>query len=350
MDSKTMQPLGSTGFLGQGCIDGPRSVTRVGKAVTAGCAALVVTLAAGAGLLAQERVPPPAPRIGTSENPPRDLLIAIELPAQRLEAGRDLGFVALLTNTSTSEVRFRGGESLTLTIPLSLDPQGWQAGWHAFFPTQPNDKEFLLQPGDAYRVFWTINKDPSAAPPSWFYRLFRAIGDLMNPKLLFFEPGDYSVAVNAQYRTTAAADGPIRTMTATATLPVAAPILVVLFGAAVGGVISFVLMPALKLRTSWEWQNWTMQSVLGSTSGALGTALLSVIVTILLSRISSTEFFFQVTVNDLWGAVAVGFFAPLFASGLIGRITAAPTGRGQQSATQKPLATLPTRPDRIPVP
>jgi hypothetical protein len=83
-------------------------------------------------------------------------------------------------------------------------------------------------------------------------------------------------------------------------------------------------MPALKLRKSWEWRDWTVQSVLGSASGALGTALLSLIVTILLSRISSTEFFFQVTVNDLWGAVAVGFFAPLAASGLIGRITGTP--------------------------
>lgn len=324
------------------------------KAVTAGCATLVLTVLTGAGLLAQEKLPSRAAQIGTRDDPPRDLRIEIELPAQRLEAGRDLGFVALLTNTSTSEVRLGGGESLTLTIPLSLDPQGWQAGWHAFFPTQPNGKEFVLQPGDAYRVFWTINKDPTAAPPSWFNRLTTALGDLMNPKVLFFEPGDYSVAVNAQYRVAAGADGPYRTVTATASLPVAAPMLVVLFGAAVGGAISFALMPTLKLRTSWEWRNWTWQSALGSAAGALGTALLSVIVTILLSRISSTEFFFQVTVKDLWGAVAVGFFAPLAASGLIGRITGtqpagAPPANGQ-TTVQTPLATLPTRPDRIPTP
>jgi len=318
--------------------------------VTAGCAALVFFTVAGAGLLAQEQAPPRAPQIGTQADPPRDLRIDIELPAQRLEAGRDLGFVALLTNTSTSEVHFSGPESVTLTIPLSLDPQGWQAGWYAFFPTQPNVKEFVLHPGDAYRVFWTINKDPAPNPLSWFSRLMRALGDLTNPKILFFEPGDYSVAVNAQYRTAGAAAGPLRTVTATASLPVAAPMLVILFGAAIGGVISYVLMPTLKLRTSWEWRNWDILSVLSSTSGALGTALLSVIVTILLSRISSTEFFFQVTINDVWGAVAVGFFAPLSASGLFGRITASSTATGQQAQAQKPLATLPTRPDRIPVP
>jgi hypothetical protein len=348
MDSRTMQLQMATGFVGEGGADSPRPVMRIVGAITTGCATLIFAVLLGGGLIGQEPVPPRAPQVGSRDNPPRDLRIEIEVPAQRLEAGRDLGFVALLTNTSESEVRFSGGESLTLTIPLSLDPLERQFGWHAFFPTQPDGKEFVLQPGDAYRVFWST-KDFEAAPPPWFTRLVRALADLMNPRVLFFEPGDYSVAVNAQYRT-AAADGPFRTVTATASLPVAAPMLVVLFGAAIGGVISFVLMPTLKLRKSWEWRNWDWPSVLTSTSGALGTALLSVIVTILLSRISSTEFFFKVTVNDVWGAVAVGFFAPLSASGLIGRITATPTASGQRTAAQTPLATLPTRPDHVPVP
>jgi hypothetical protein len=152
---------------------------RFGNAVTTGCTT-VVLMVLGGSVLAQE--PPRAAQIGTRDDSARDLRIEIEVPAQRLEAGRDLGFVALLTNASTSEVRFGGGDSLTLTIPLSLDPQGWQAGWHAFFPTQSNGKEFVLQPGDAYRVFWTINKDPAATPPSLFNRLITALTDLMNPR------------------------------------------------------------------------------------------------------------------------------------------------------------------------
>jgi hypothetical protein len=35
---------------------------------------------------------------------------------------------------------------------------------------------------------------------------------------------------------------------------------------------------------------------------------MSVIITILLSRIEQTAFFIKVTVSDLWGAIAIGFF------------------------------------------
>jgi len=296
---------------------------------------VLVTVFMGAGVQAQTRPVDPGDA-GRSQDP---LGIEIEAPAQRLEAGRDLGFVALLTNHSDTELRVRGTE-LTLTVPLALDPTRWQVGWHAFFPTLPQEyQELVLQPGATYRVFWTINRrpdEPAAAsrkppqgpgpepepePESVFGSLFAAAGELLNPKVLFFEPGNYSVTVNGQYWTMP--DGPYRTVTTTASLPVAAPMVVVLVGAAAGGMISFLLMPAMKLRTSWEWKSWTLPAVLASVTGALGTALLSVIVTILLSRISGTEFFLQVTVNDVWGAVAVGFFSPLAAGGLIRRITGA---------------------------
>jgi len=292
------------------------------------CLVFLLTIVAGAGVLAQTRPAGPDGATGSSDA----LSIAIEAPAQRLEAGRDLGFVALLTNNSDYELRVRGTE-LTLTVPLALDPTRWQVGWHAFFPTLPQEnQELILQPGATYRAFWTINRQPDApnaagqpaqepAPESVSGSVFAAAGELLNPKVLFFEPGDYSVTVNGQYWTMP--DGPYRTVTTTSSLPVAAPMLVVLVGAAAGGVISFLLMPAMKLRTSWEWKSWSLPAVLASVTGALGTALLSVIVTILLSRISGTEFFLQVTVNDVWGAVAVGFFSPLAAGGLIRRITGA---------------------------
>ena len=41
----------------------------------------------------------------------------------------------------------------------------------------------------------------------------------------------------------------------------------------------------------------------------VGSILLSVIITILLSRIAETQFFIKVSVSDFWGAIAVGFLA-----------------------------------------
>ena len=39
----------------------------------------------------------------------------------------------------------------------------------------------------------------------------------------------------------------------------------------------------------------------------LASVLLSIIGTILLSRLADTQFLVKVTVNDFWGAVAIGF-------------------------------------------
>jgi len=49
----------------------------------------------------------------------------------------------------------------------------------------------------------------------------------------------------------------------------------------------------------------------------LGAVLLSAIVTILLARISETQFLIRVTVADLWGAVAIGFVANYLGAELI---------------------------------
>ena len=272
------------------------------------------------------------------------LRIEIEMPAQRLEAGRDLSFVARLTNDSDTEVRMRG-TSLTLTVPLALDPMRWSVAWHAFFPTLPKDQdEYVLQPGNTTRVFWTINRNQQASgdQPTTFEWITGSLAELVNPKTLFFQPGDYSVAVTARYWTMPGDESLYRSTTSAASLPVAAPMAVVLFGAGLGGVISFMLMPKMKLRDSWEWHKWTVRSVLSSMWGAFGTALLSVIVTILLSRISNTEFFIQVSVNDLWGAVAVGFLSPLVAGSVIQRFT------GDQSGTDKTKKQEPTPHDRVP--
>ena len=41
----------------------------------------------------------------------------------------------------------------------------------------------------------------------------------------------------------------------------------------------------------------------------IGSVLISVMITILLSRIEETQFFIKVSVSDFWGSIAIGFLA-----------------------------------------
>jgi hypothetical protein len=52
-----------------------------------------------------------------------------------------------------------------------------------------------------------------------------------------------------------------------------------------------------------------LEPVAKELAGIAGSVLLSAMVTILLSRISETQFLIKVSITDFWGAVAIGFVA-----------------------------------------
>jgi hypothetical protein len=58
--------------------------------------------------------------------------------------------------------------------------------------------------------------------------------------------------------------------------------------------------------------------------GILGAALLSIIVTILLARLSETQFLIRITVADFWGAVAIGFVANYAGAEVLNKIIKLP--------------------------
>jgi hypothetical protein len=62
--------------------------------------------------------------------------------------------------------------------------------------------------------------------------------------------------------------------------------------------------------------------------------LLSAIVTILLARVSETQFLIRITVSDFWGAIAVGFIANYIGAKIFERII--PTIRASDTAAAKP--------------
>jgi hypothetical protein len=59
--------------------------------------------------------------------------------------------------------------------------------------------------------------------------------------------------------------------------------------------------------------------------------LMGVVVTILISRIAETQFFVKVTINDLWGAIAVGFVINYYGPRVLGQVFRAPGNQHSRS-------------------
>jgi hypothetical protein len=242
-------------------------------------------------------------------------LISIEIEPSRpkLEAGEGISIVGTIQNTSQSTVYIRES-SLTMTLPVELEGMRSAVyGYAAFFPTEPHepgkphDQYFsnviALKPGDNYAANWTSVRFTKKTEGSTPYVLRQIATQL---QYVFFYPGDYKILVTAKYWTDPKLppDG-YRTFTKSAKIAVGAPLFVILIGAALGGLIAYIILPKRRHGGSQEWPE-----VLGRHSiGVIGAILLSVIITIMLSRIAETQFVISVTVNDVWGAIVIGFFA-----------------------------------------
>jgi hypothetical protein len=255
--------------------------------------------------------------------------ISIELKSTgaQVVAGEGLEVIAAIKNESKSNV-YLGEWDMRLILPLPLEGlAGGVNGRPAFFPTEPHqiedadnpDKYFrnniLLKPGDTYNAFWT--EAPSGK--SKIEYVYAQITTQL--QYLLFVPAKYDFVVITRYRT----DSPTsayRTLSTTVTLPVSAPLFVILVGAALGGIIGYVIFPKQRQQDSRN------VPFFGPLVRVMGAALLSVIVTILISRISETQFPIKVTVNDFWGSIAIGFVAYYSGIKLLEKIL--PSDRGKE--------------------
>ena len=137
---------------------------------------------------------------------------------------------------------------------------------------------------------------------------------------MFFSPGDYEATVTLSYH----ADDPpdsFRTITQSAVVHVAAPQSVILLGAAVGGLLGYIISllffskkqdavtPSTQL---WgEGFGSITVNVFKFLAGAVASILLSVTVTILLSRLFRDAVLDSGVDKRFLGAIAVGFVANL---------------------------------------
>jgi len=251
------------------------------------------------------------------DSPP---LISLEVESSRpqLVAGEGISIVGTIHNSSQSTVYVRES-SLTMTLPVELEgSRSTVFGYPAYFPTEFHDRSkppleyfgnvIALGPGDEYAAYWTSSRRPHS--DSWKGYISHQIETQL--QYLFFYPGDYKILISGKYWTDPKLppDG-YRTVTKQATISVGAPLFVILIGAAIGGLIAYIILPKRPpkpnrlLQPFWAWVIRIWRYIIG----IFGAILLSVIVTILLSRIAETQFIISVTVNDIWGAIVIGFFA-----------------------------------------
>ena len=116
----------------------------------------------------------------------------------------------------------------------------------------------------------------------------------------------------------------------TATLDVAAPLLIILLGAAVGGLLAYIVLPQAhaQLTRTASAQFFYAKVLLGFA----GSMLLAIIISILWARLSEAASLLRLTVSDVWGGIAVGFLANYFGVGIINRmIKGLKPGSEQQS-------------------
>ena len=266
----------------------------------------------------------------------QSILVDIKLETSRSQpaVGTNLGVGAEIKNLSTDSTVYLQENRVTLSVPPELlGPFAGPAGYWAFFPTQHTeayDGIITLKPGGTSRVFWSLGpsgpnpqSDKKEEPPFYKNLSYQVLSEL---NYVFFSPGDYKLSVVAQYWTNPKTPDDYRVTTQTASMNVAAPQSVILFGAAIGGLIAYLLLPQARRRVM-EYMTAERYAILYAgkrvateLAGILGAMLLSAIVTILLGRISETQFLIRVTVNDFWGAIAVGFIANYAGAKLLEKI------------------------------
>lgn len=308
------------------------------RALRHGACGLPLVLACAMPLIAQVRA---------NDGPvvaPSGLLIQLAASRSQLGAGSTLGITATLTNLLRDSTIYLSESNIVLVQPPEITQVWWRQ--EGYFPAEqqyvtiskgtgksnpgdtngyhqiPFDSIVLqLRPGSSAQVLWV----PPIDSTEWYGSMRpwrKEIGNQL--RFLLFTPGEYRVLVQAKYWTSP--DRPptgYRLASQSMAVTVAAPQFVILLGAAIGGLVAFIIFPsrrkesvdegdhrgekhARKKETRW----YHLAAGTGRLLvGALGAMLWSAIVTILLSRLSDTQFLVRVTVSDFWGAIAIGLVA-----------------------------------------
>lgn len=292
--------------------------------------------------------------------------INIEGTRPELTVGIGLGISAEITNLSKRNAIYLTEMDLTLTpAPELISATGELVNWWAYFPDMDRKNYYKadwteegryyavaeLKPGETITAFWWTAATTAAGPKRKPHSAVgQAIGELWATvlselKFILFAPGDYKVTVSTTYWVHPEQPGSQNYHHAVQSkmLHASAPQTVILFGAAVGGIFAYFIHPQARRRLidSAPSRGRTFLYVatrrfLQEIGGAFAALLLITIVTILLSRISETQFVIRVTVSDLWGAITIGFVANYAGSTILSKILAKVSASDSETEVTKP--------------
>jgi hypothetical protein len=362
-----------------GGVTAPASGAVAGEAPAVGVAAPVPRSVAGQVVVRD----PSAPASGNT----RDAATGAAVLAAT--AGGDQQLVKVAISTSRSEVTNEGGYGIFAdlqnldAVPLTLravetmlvvqpelgDDHHRIIAVAGFYPTEEkfgnSDKqavrEIVLQPKEHYVAFWDITgrhhgDEPTVPRSMWEHLPSLSGGFTYVIDRLAFVPGNYAfVVVGKAYRNVnGAMETTYHTYTDQVKLHVGLTQIDAMLAAMLGGVLGYLVVG---LREGGDFSKYTFlggQTKPDGTSAGLfaafkpwlivgrsliSAALVSAVVTILLSRISDTQFPIKVSVADFWGALTVGFVAFFVGNKLIDRIVGFATKPGNGTgAVQVPPA------------
>ena len=280
---------------------------------------------------------------------PSGLSLKLEGSRQHFAVGTGFGVSGTITN-STKSIVYVNERFLTLKVPAEID--GAREGssiWWANLPGADHGESgeeslwnatLALKPGQTTSVFWFVNPRFVLNASQDSTRSLSVLDTLkflyeqlsIELSFLFFEPGTYRLTVTANYWDNIGLTGIPNVAVESNSVEVAAPQTVILVGASIGGLIGYLILPRTRRQRAVRSKVHQWAAAVVEASGAM---LLSAIITILLARISESQFLIRVTVSDLWGAIAIGFVANYFGVGVLNKIIGASNGGpGKQHGTK----------------
>jgi hypothetical protein len=305
---------------------------------------------------------------GAASSASHFLHITVNPSTANIIEGAVYGLDAEIENISSIPITIDIGQ-IQLAVQPELAPPNVSCTW--FYNAVSNSKvpsPILMRPGDHFTVFFdtgaaaevtALKESPQCKATFW--------GGLR--RRLDFVPGNFAFVLTGTFTFTLipqlvnSVSGPASTdpsastkleqhyFTETANLPVTIDQFQIITYAGLGGLLAFLVMSFRNANTLSEYAGKvqaasSMQAISRKPSlksviilrGAAAAILLSVTVTVIASRLSTTAFPVKVSVDDFWGALTVGFVSYFVGGKFIDKLSETLTPTPQPGGAPAPAA------------
>ena len=291
------------------------------------------------------------------------LRITINPSTANIIEGAVYGLDAEIENMSNVPVTIDISQ-IELAVQPELAPPNVSCTW--FYDAVSNESvpsPLVMRPGDHFTVFFDAG---SSARPDSLKKVPQCEATFWTSlrRRLDFVPGNFSFVVTGIFKfappstptgsPSTAANGQSTLeehyFTEKASLPVTIDQAQIIIYAGLGGLLAFLVMTFRSANTLWEYAGRVQTSRKGSVSKAIiilrqasAAVLLSITVTVVAARLSTTAFPVKVSVEDFWGALTVGFVAYFIGGRFIDKLSETLGGNGAP-VTPAPVTPAPVTP------